>query len=112
MTSAWFSQHRLPGILIVPDAQPLVGPNQGQAEQLGLPLDAPQQIGIGHLELFQSGVHVGLAFAVEQSVQTEPIDEPLVLAGRHGFLVQVHELNHRAALLEEPFRGAGRLRVL
>ena len=94
------------------DAQAIGATNQGQAEQFRVALDASQHFRIGKLIVFQPGVNVCLAFAVEQSGQTEALDESPDFAGCKRFLLQIHHVDCHAALFEEALGGAGGLRVL
>jgi hypothetical protein len=48
----------------------------------------------------------------EQSGQTEALSKPLDLTGRHWLLLQIHQVDERAMLFEEPLGGAGGLRIL
>ena len=82
-------QHGFPASLIASDAEPVGGTDQGQAEQLGVPLDALQQLGVGHFQIPEAGVQVSGALRVDELAQAEPVDEPLDLAGRHGLLIQI-----------------------
>ena len=86
--------------------------DEGQAEKAGISRGALQQFRIGDLQILQSGVHVGFAFGVEQRAQAEAVNEALDLAGRHRFVLQVDQVNGYAALFEEAFGSACRLRTL
>jgi len=94
------------------DADAVAGTDQRQPEQLWVALDPSEQFGIGKLQVLQSGVDISRAFAVQQSGKSKAIDESLDFCGRHGFLLQIYQLNRDAALFEKAFGRASRLRVL
>ena len=96
----------------MPNAQPVAGANEWQPEQPWIPLDPLQQIGIGGLQVLESGVDVSRALGVKQSRQAKPIDEPLDLRECHGLLLQIDQVDRHAAFFEESLGGPSRLRIL
>ena len=89
------------------DAELVGGADQRQAQELRVPRDSFEKLRVRHFEVFQSGIDVGFAFGIEERGQSETADESLDLAGGHGFLFQIYELNLCAAFFEESFGGAG-----
>lgn len=78
------SQHRLPRILIVADAQQLAGSNHRQPQEFRISLNPSQELRVGELEILQAGGNIGLAFVVNKLGQTEPLHKPPDLSGGHG----------------------------
>lgn len=93
------------------DAQQFAGSNQRQPQEYRISLNPSQELGFGELEILQAGVYISLAFVVQKFGQAEAFDEPPDLSRRHRLQLQIHQLDQRPALLEEPIGGAGRLRV-
>jgi len=96
----------------VTDADVVTSTDQRQPEQFWVALNPCQQLGIRELQVLESGVYITLARAVEQSGQSETINESLDFGGSHWFLLQIDYLNRYAALFEKALGGASRLRVL
>ncbi len=93
------------------DADPVRTSDERKPEKFGIALDARQQVRVGELEVLQTGVHVRLAFGVDQSRETEATDEALDLAQGHRFLFQIDEVNSYPAFFKEPFGGTRCLRA-
>src|SRR4051794_5057042 len=94
------------------DAEDLAAADERQLEQLGILLNARQQLGIGEAVVFQARVHVGLAFRIQQAGQCEALDEAADFAGRHGLLLQVDYMYSDAPPFKESLGRASLLRVL
>jgi hypothetical protein len=92
----------------VTDADAFARADERKPQQFRVALDTCQQFGIGELEVLQPRIDIGCPIRVQKRMQTEPIDKPLDLGGRHGLLLQIDELNRDAALFEEAFGGTAR----
>lgn len=88
------------------DAEAAAAANQGQAQQLWLLRDSREKLRIRELHVGEAGIDVRRARGVQQTGEPKTVDEPLDLAGSHGLLFEIDEMNRNAALFEEPLGGA------
>lgn len=93
------------------DANAGAAADEGKFEEARVAVRFFEQIGIGDADVFEAGVVVGGAFGIDQSVEFEAVDEAFAFARGHGLDFEVDEVDGDAAFFEEPFSGAGRLRV-
>jgi hypothetical protein len=82
----------------VADDEAVSGAHERQPEQLGIAFDMRQHVGVGELQVLESGVEVSGPSGIEQSVKTEAFYEPSNLPGCHGPLLQIDEMNGDTAL--------------
>jgi len=98
--------HCLPRFFVPADAQPIASADQGQAQQLRLPFDAGQNVGIRQAEILETGIDIRFPFCVQEGDQTEAVGEPADLGGGHRPLVQTHHLDRNTPLFEESLSRA------
>ncbi len=90
----------------LPTLSRLAERTSGSLSSFGSPSMRSSSSDLRHLQVLQAGIDIGGAVAVQQLVQAKPLHESSDLARRHGLFLQIDELKHNAALLEEPLGGA------